>query len=88
MSGRTGTGRLSYTGVQAKSSALADLIEVARLDGPGFTSSGTVDRAALRTEMVSWLRSLSPAAAEKKLATPPELLRTMRSHGYFEANKP
>ena len=88
VSGRTGTGRLSYTGVQAKSSALADLIEVARLDGPGFTSSGTVDRAALRTEMVSWLRSLSPAAAEKKLATPPELLRTMRSHGYFEANKP
>ena len=61
---------------------------MARLDGPGFTSSGTVDRAALRTEMVSWLRSLSPAAAEKKLATPPELLRTMRSHGYFEANKP
>lgn len=88
VSGRTATGRLTYTGVAATSPALPAVLETAALDGPGFTATGTVDRAAVRTAMVAWLRSLAPAPADTLHQLPAPMLKEMRAHGYFEADKP
>lgn len=88
VSGRTREGRLTYSGVAATSPALPDLLETAALDGPGFTATGTVDRAAVRTAMVGWLRSLAPAPADTLHRLPSPLEKEMRAHGYFEADKP
>jgi hypothetical protein len=78
--------RLTYTGITATSALLPDLVEVARLDGPGFRVEG--DRAEaerLRGEMVGWLRTLKPSPKEKATRLPSALRETLRAHGYWDA---
>lgn len=89
LSARDASGRLTYIGVQAPPNLLADIVAAARLPGPAFVATeGTdsSDQAALRQEMVRWVRTLSNPAVEAEVtATPPALLEKMRAQGYWDA---
>lgn len=78
-------GRLTYAGMPATGRYLADVVEVARLDGPGF--EGTADlvaRASLRAELVAWLRTLEAGPDVTASPIPAALKQSLRDHGYFE----
>jgi hypothetical protein len=85
---RGARGRLSYSGLSASEPLLPDLVEAARIDGPGFSadpSLSTDDRAAMRSAMVAWLRSttIAGAGAGKGEELPESLRKSLREHGYF-----
>ncbi len=88
LSARSLEGRLTYTGVQAVSDVLDDVVEVARLDGPSFEASDGLDadgKAALRSEMVAWVRGLAPSPLQEAVVLPAELRETLRAKGYWDA---
>ncbi len=83
-------GRLTYTGLAPTCALLADVVDAARLDGPGFLASDAPAdaRPALREEMVRWLRALDPPPSRNTAAPLPDALRkSLREHGYFEVEK-
>ncbi len=85
---RSPQGRLTYTGIQAISDVLADVLEAARLPGPAFDTEGEVDAAEqefLRGEMVTWVRSLSPSPLQQAVVLPTELRDALRARGYWDA---
>ena len=78
----------AYTGVQALSDVLDDIVETARIDGPSFTVDGDLsaaERERLRGEMVRWLRSLAPSPLQAAVLLPEELKATLRAKGYWDA---
>lgn len=84
-------GRMTYMGLSATSSFLPDLIETARIDGPGFTATEGLtlsDREAMRTKMVAWLRTLTPPPAGRgsRGAMPDALKKSLRDHGYWDVD--
>ena len=88
LSARGRGGRLTYSGVQATSDVLDELVETARLDGPSFAVSGGLsldDQAHLRGEMVTWLRSLAPSPLQEAVSLPPDLRDALRAKGYWDA---
>ncbi|MDP2305562.1 MAG: sulfatase [Pseudomonadota bacterium] len=88
LSARGGSGRLTYTGVQATSEVLADIVAAARLPGPAFVATAGMDaaeQAALRDEMVRWIGTLSVSPLQAAVAVPPELIETLRAKGYWDA---
>jgi arylsulfatase A-like enzyme len=88
ISARSLHGRLTYTGVQAISDVLDDLVEAARLPGPAFEATEGTDveeQKVLRTEMVTWVRSLAPSPLQAAVMIDPELRDTLRAHGYWDA---
>jgi arylsulfatase A-like enzyme len=92
---RTPKGRLTYTGISATSPFLPPLLEVARLNGPGFVADETPDqtdgdtalpdseREAMRTAMVIWLKGLAPSPKERREDLPSELKDALKKHGYW-----
>jgi arylsulfatase A-like enzyme len=89
VSARGPEGRLTYTGVQALSPYLPDIIAAARVDGPSFEATeGLPDasRTAYRTAMSEWVASLAPSPLqEATVQIPEELLQTLRAKGYWDA---
>lgn len=82
------SGRLTYTGVQAISDVLAEIIGAARLPGPAFTVTEGMDpaeQAALRDELVRWNGTLSPSPLQAAVIIPPELVETLKAKGYWDA---
>ena len=72
----------------ATSPLFADVVEAARVDGPGFTATPGLSlssREAMRAEMVRWARSLDiPADAARPEEVPPALRKALREHGYWD----
>lgn len=87
ISARSAKGRLSYTGVQAISDVLGDVIAAARLSGPAFetTLDDTAEQARLRTAMVQWVGSLAPSPLQAAVLIPDALRDEIRAHGYWDA---
>ncbi|MDP2313072.1 MAG: sulfatase [Pseudomonadota bacterium] len=88
ISARSQAGRLTYTGVQAISDVLGDIVTAAQLPGPAFEATEGADaaeQAALRAEMVRWVNSLSPSPLQAAVLLPPELRDTLRAKGYWDA---
>lgn len=78
-------GRLTYAGMPATGRYLADVVEVARLDGPGFEGTESLAaRATLRTELVRWLRTLEAGPDVTAEPIPAGLKKSLRDHGYFD----
>lgn len=85
-------GRLSYMGLSASQPLLPDLVEAARIDGPGFVATGGLpdaERTAMRTAMVGWLRTLSPPPPPpgKRNELPDSLKKSLREHGYWDVKE-
>jgi arylsulfatase len=81
------TGRLTYLGLSATSPWLADVVEAARLDGPGFVATDGLpapDREALRTSLVTWARSLVRSGKGTRGEMPAALKQSLREHGYWD----
>ncbi|MFZ5482557.1 MAG: sulfatase [Myxococcota bacterium] len=86
VSARSRTTRLTYTGVACTSPLLPELLEAARVDGPGFTVEGDPAEAeVLRGELVAWLRTLAPSPKERASRLPAALRDSLRAHGYWDA---
>ncbi len=84
---RGAEGRLTYTGMPATGRYLPDVIEAARIDGPGFDGpADPVARASLRTELVRWLRTLEPGPDVISAPLPASLRKALRDHGYFDVS--
>jgi hypothetical protein len=85
-------GRLSYMGLSASQPLLPDLVEAARIDGPGFVATAGLpdaERTAMRTAMVGWLRTLSPPPPPpgKRDELPDSLKKSLREHGYWDVKE-
>lgn len=81
-------GRVTYLGVPPTSPHVADFVAAARLDGPSFTVDPGLDPAAgqsLRDGMAGWLRTLA-RGREKAHQLSPELVKSLKEHGYFDAD--
>lgn len=86
-SARGSNGRLTYSGLHPTMASLPDVVAAARLDGPGFAATEGADAAAaaaLRDEMVAWLKRLNPVDPSDGRELSPELKASMRAHGYFD----
>jgi len=82
VSARSLEARLTYEGVGADSPWLTGLLEVAPLDGAGFTAEGAPEDAeALRSAMVVWQRSL--VRGEGGGVVDPALRERLRERGYW-----
>ncbi len=80
-------GRLTFAGLSATSTVLPDLVEVARIDGPGFESTEGVtieERRNMRAAMVAWLRTLTPSEGGSHGELPEALRKSLREHGYWD----
>lgn len=82
-------GRLTWTGLSVSSPEFAEVVEAARIDGPGFRVTPSdlplPVQLELRTEMVGWARSLDgPPDSPGPTPLPPALRQSLRDHGYFE----
>ncbi len=88
VSARGPKGRLTYTGVYAYAAIVPDLIEAASLTGPGFDAQPAdldlVEKAKMRTALVTWLRSLEPAPRQAPEELPPALREALRARGYWD----
>ncbi|MFZ5479386.1 MAG: sulfatase [Myxococcota bacterium] len=81
-----GDAHLTWWGIGADTPYVADVIEAARLDGPGFVrGEGTsdADAARLRTELVAWMRDVEYLQTGQPQVSA-ELKATMKKHGYFD----
>jgi arylsulfatase A-like enzyme len=88
ISARSLHGRLTYTGVQAISDVLADVVDAARLPGPAFEATEGADPAeqqVLRTEMSTWVRGLAHSQLQAEVLLPSDLRDALREHGYWDA---
>ncbi len=87
VSARDQHGRLSFTGMDADSPWLADLIAASRLNGPAFEASEGLSRPQqerLRQGLVAWARSLQqPDSSADPISE--EQLRIMQEKGYWGA---
>lgn len=86
---RGAEGRLTYTGLSPSSPLLGDIVEAARLDGPGFVASEGLSmetRARMRTDLVAWLRQLAPPPQNQGNSgeMPDALKKSLREHGYWD----
>jgi arylsulfatase len=85
ISARSPTERVTFTGVDANSPFLTDLLHAAALDGPAFAGATTADparRAALRDAMLAWRADLVPAPVFEH--ADPALVKGLQEHGYWE----
>jgi arylsulfatase len=83
---RSEQGRLTYSGVPPDSVYLPDVIEAARIDGPGIEASDGLPadaEEAVRAEMVAWARKLAPAPDLPVEEISPALKQSLRDHGYW-----
>ena len=83
------SGRLTYTGLVPSSPLLADVIEVAQMNGPGLIASDGLsppEQEALRTEMLRWIRDLQPPMAVEVPALSADLKKSLRAAGYWDAS--
>ena len=83
-------GRFTYTGLSATSQHLPEIVDAARLGGPGFQADPGLDgatQARMRTDLVAWLRGLTPApvgAEAPRQEMPAALRKVLREHGYWD----
>ncbi len=89
---RGAEGRLTYMGLSPSSPLLGDIVEAARLDGPGFVASegmSPATRARMRTDLVGWLRQLTPPPqdAGSSGVMPEALKKSLREHGYWDVQE-
>jgi arylsulfatase A-like enzyme len=83
---RSAAGRLTWSGLSASSPYAADLVAAARVTGPSFVGSETLDVAAreeIRGEMVTWMRGLAPPPGGQHGELPDALKKSLREHGYW-----
>ncbi len=84
---RTKAGRLTYTGVQATTDLIGEIVASARLPGPAFTASeglNAAQQSALRADLSTWVDGLVEPAARAPKELPSELRDALRQRGYWD----